>query len=213
MGINNIHKNISKYTSQKKFWDKDIKINIHFPIRGRMFSYCIETNQKILNITDSGIDFSAESFQIPHITLYMGFVKNDINLKKIMNELYDLSRELESFEIFPTQAYLKEPNKNYIFIDTKQSQQIINLKEKVKNRLDKYIIPLNWDVVNQTPHITIGYIKKDFQLTKELIEKFDAGPPFWAEAIEISFSGFLGTCIGTIRTFELINNNSIQSNN
>jgi 2'-5' RNA ligase len=187
---------------KQNFGNKNTKINIHIPIRGDMLNYCIEANEEILKITNSGVDFRPDSFQIPHITLYMGFVRTHEDFKNIMEEIYSFSKELESFEIFPTKAYLKEPKKNYIFIDTEQSQRIIELKKEIKNTLNKYIEPLTWDVVNETPHITIGYIKNDFYLVDDRISNLEIGPSFWADAIEVSFGGPWGSCIGTIRTFE-----------
>jgi len=182
---------------------ENTKINIHIPIRGDMLDYCIEANREVLKVSNfDGIDFKPDSFQIPHITLYMGFVRNEADFKEIMNNVYLFSKEIEPFEILPSKAFLKGPKRNYIFIGTKQSQKIIDLKKEIKNILNKYIEPLSFDVVNEIPHITIGYIKKDFYLVEETLEKLEVGPSFWANAIEVSFCGSFGSCIGTIRTFE-----------
>lgn len=186
----------------QNFGNKNTKINIHIPIRGRMLDYCIEINQEIQAITSSGIDFGPKSFQIPHITLYMGFVRNQKDFYSIMETIYSITKELKPFEISPTSPYLKAPKNNYAFIDTDRSSQIIDLKRIFKSRLDHFLEPLTWDVVGEIPHITIGYIKSKSNEVDELLSYYELGPNFYADAVEISFGGPWGSCIGTIRTFE-----------
>ena len=186
----------------QNFGNTNTKINIHIPIRGEMLNYCMDINQKIQKITSSGVSFNPDSFQIPHITLYMGFVKNQNDYIQIMKRVYEISRELKIFEITPLKAYLKGPKKNYVFIDTEQAESIIELKKKFKKELGEYMEPLTWDVVSSTPHITIGYIKQDFSLVEELLIDYPLGYSFYADAVEVSYGGPWGSCIGSIRTFE-----------
>ena len=186
----------------QNFGNPNTKINIHLPIRGEMLEYCIELNKKVQELTNSGVDFSPKSFQIPHITLYMGFVRNEKDYSNMLDSVYEFSKQLEPFEIFPTFPYAKEPKNNYLFIDTEQTQKIIEIKKQLKEKVDKFIEPLNWDVVNETPHITVGYIKNNVQDINALFNETQLGPSFYADAVELSFGGPWGSCIGTIRTFE-----------
>lgn len=186
----------------QNFGNQNTKINIHIPIRGSMLDYCIEINQEIQEITSSGVDFNPKSFQIPHITLYMGFVRNEKDFYSIMKTVYSITKELKSFKISPTCPYLKAPRNNYAFIDTDKSSQIIDLKRIFKSKLDNFLEPLNWDVVGEIPHITIGYIKSKANEVNKLLSDYKLGPNFYADAVEISFGGPWGSCIGTIRTFE-----------
>ena len=72
----------------------------------------------------------------------------------------------------------------------------------LKRKLNKFIEPLNWDLSKETPHITVAYLKTNFNLIATLFKDYRLGPSFYADAIEVSFGGPWGSCIGTIRTFE-----------
>ncbi|WP_455076359.1 hypothetical protein [Prevotella koreensis] len=119
-----------------------------------------------------------------------------------MKTVYSITKGLKSFKISPANPYLKASKNNYAFIDTDKSSQIIDLKRIFKSKLDNFLEPLNWDVVGETPHITIGYIKSRANEVNELLSDYELGPNFYADAVEISFCGPWGSCIGTIRTFE-----------
>lgn len=181
-----------------------VKINIHFPIRGNISNYCIELNSQIQAICESEIDFSPKSFQIPHLTLYMGFVSSQENYFRMIEEIYLFSKGLKTMEILPTRPYLKGPLNNYVFIDTEQSVEIIDIKRELKFRLSKWIEPLDWDVANETPHITIGYIKRGIREVEKLLEIQSVVPKWIADAIEVSYCGNRGSCLGSIRTFEFV---------
>lgn len=197
-----INKFIDILKDQQKQNFGNTKVNIHIPIRGNMLGYCMALNSKINKIASNGINFSPSSFQVPHITLYMGFIKDNADFISMMSSVYEISKELTAFEIYPTNPYLKKPKRHYAFIDTEQSELIIELKRLVKKKVEKYIEPLPWDVVSETPHITIGYIKEDFELVEDIFNYYERGPVFHANAIEVSFCGPWGSCVGTIRTFE-----------
>ena len=195
-------KDLSEQPNQN-FGNKGTKINIHFPLRGDISNYCIRLNQEIQKITKSGIDFSPKSFQAPHLTLYMGFVHNEQNYTSILNELYNLAQEMNPSEIITRKPYLVEPKKNYIFLDTEQSFQLIDLKRTIKEKISKWMDPLSWDIVNEVPHITVAYIKDNFDEIEDLLREYPVGAEWVGDSFELSYGGPWGSCLGSIRTFEI----------
>lgn len=181
------------------------KINIHIALRGKIVEYCLSLNKEIQVITNSYVDFSPASFQIPHLTIEMGYIKNKTTFKNLMNELHDFAKELTSFEVIPKKAYIQEPERNYIFIDTDKNELILEIKRKAKERFKNWIVPLDWDVSAGIPHITVGFITDNYFEIDKLIEKYPIGPIGIADNLEISYTGSKGTCIGTIRSFEFGN--------
>ncbi|RZK11272.1 MAG: 2'-5' RNA ligase family protein [Flavobacterium sp.] len=186
------------------------KLNIHIPIRGGLNNFCVDINQRISAVTNSGIDFSPKSFHVPHITLSMGFVRNEANFEEIMLRVFLFSQEIKPFEITTGNPYLKAPQLKYVFIDTDQAEMIIALKQKLESALGDLLEPLNWDVVNEPPHISLAYVKKDILLVKALLNNYQQSFTFSADAVELSYCGPLGTCVGTIRTFEFFRPNSLR---
>lgn len=179
------------------------KINIHIPIRGEANRYCMEINKAVRQLTKSDIDFSPNSFHIPHITLYMGYVNSESDFDLAMEKIHQLTMSIPSTIIKLTKPYLKEPKKNYLFIDTNKTTELIKLKEEVKSVCNNIIEPLDWDVVGETPHITLAYIQNGFNQVNNLLSSFNRELTLDFNSIEISYCGPRGSCIGTIRAFEL----------
>jgi 2'-5' RNA ligase len=182
------------------------KVNIHIALRGDIVKYCIKLNNQIQAITPSQVDFSPSSFQIPHLTLEMGLVKNDNDFCELMNSVADFASELKPFTVIPLSLYLAKPSRNYAFVETDKVVEILHLKSLAKDKFKKWIIPLEWDVSKAIPHITVGYISNHFDELEDLLNDFKTGPQWTADAIEVSYTGSRGSCIGTIRTFEFGHN-------
>lgn len=179
------------------------KINIHIPIRGEANRFCIEANEAVRRVTKSDIDFSPNSFHIPHITLYMGYVNSESDFDLLMKKIHELSLTIPSTKMQLTKPYLKEPKKNYLFVDTNKSNELIKLKGEVKSLCGNLVEPLDWDVVGETPHITIAYIQSGFDQVNKLLPSFNREISLDFNAIEISYCGARGSCLGAIRAFEL----------
>ena len=181
------------------------KVNIHISLRGDIVKYCFGLNKEVQSITKSQVDFSPASFQIPHLTIEMGYVKTERDFKNLMNDISDFAKELSAFEVVPQKPYLSKPKRNYVFVDTDKDELILTIKEKAKEKFKEWIVPLEWDVSKATPHITVGYITDNYDQVEELIEDYTTGPNWIANTIEISYTGSRGSCIGTIRSFEFGN--------
>jgi 2'-5' RNA ligase len=181
-----------------------IKVNIHFPIRGSLHHDCIECNKKISEITKNEVSFDPTSFQIPHITLYMGFVENIGNLKLMLEATETYSRSIKPLEIQVSQPYISKPQNNWVFLDVQPSETIKTMKRDIQQTTGKYISPLSWDVVGGIPHITLGYVKHEQKIVEEMLSTAELTRTSLATAIEVSFGGARGSCLGSIKTFELI---------
>ena len=179
------------------------KINIHFPLRGQLHKLALDVNKRINDKTSTEIDFSAKSFQVPHVTIYMGFVHHIENLQMLMQQTREFFSKRNPLRVRVTAPYLKQPRRNWVFIDLVESQDFIELKSEFKQAADPYMEPLSWDVVSEPPHITVGYIKSEFDIVARELEQFAITDSFLLDAVELSFGGSRGSCLGSIRTFEL----------
>ena len=177
------------------------KMNIHIPLRGSAFDYCFQLNAKILQVASSTINFGPSSFHIPHITINMGYLNNSADFIVALDSLYALAKEQNIFKIQLSKIYLKEPSKNYVFIDIDQIDRVFELKHIVSHRLGGLIMPLDWDVVNERPHVTVAYIEDNFNAVEDLLLNYPLGPECTADALEISFAGPKGSCLGSLRSF------------
>lgn len=178
------------------------KVNIHIALHGDIARYCVDLNKKVQFFTPSQVDFRPTSFQIPHLTIEMGYIKSDEEFKDLMNELHSFSNELSSFEVAPKKPYILYPKRNYIFVDIGKNELILDIKRKAKEKFKNWIIPLDWDVSKGKSHITIGYITDNFDEVEQMIAEYSNVPKWTANIMEISYTGIRGSCIGTIRSFE-----------
>jgi 2'-5' RNA ligase len=182
---------------------KETKINIHFPIRGNLVDYCYELNSTIRSVTKSKIDFSPNSFQIPHLTIEMGFIRNSLEFAELMESLYNFSKKIKKFTVTVSNPSLSSPNPNYVFLGILEKGIITKIRVQAKEVFKKWIIPLNWDISKSKPHITVGNIKNSFNEVKSVLKNTNKQVEWKIESIEISYVGAWGSCIGTIREFEL----------
>lgn len=180
-----------------------VKINIHIPIRGNLYFECVGLNKKIIEVTKSEVSFSPSSFHIPHMTLYMGFAINLSNLELTLKKTEEFANSITRFEMQISKPYIKKPQYNWIFFDASPADYIINIKHQLKEKVGICLEPLSWDVVQEKPHITIAYIKQNFTEIEKLLQDWNTNITSYAEAMEVSFSGARGSCIGSIRTYEL----------
>lgn len=176
------------------------KLNIHFPVYGWIKDECISLNKEIHEITNNEIDFSPQAFQIPHITILMGYVKTLEDYTKICNILEKFTKTINSFNISFSKPYIKN-NENYIFIDIKESKKIINIKKELYKSIQPYFEIVKWDILNEPPHITIGYITMKREKVNQIIDVQIPNNILTVNRINISLCGLRGTCLGTLREF------------
>jgi hypothetical protein len=97
--------------------------------------------------------------------------------------------------------YIKKPDNNYVFSDVLPSGPILSIKKSLWKSLSSYLRPLDWDVINEPPHITLAYINENYSnIETYLAESKPLGDTVFI-SISVSFSGEYGTCLGTIKTY------------
>jgi 2'-5' RNA ligase len=195
-----------KFVSPVDELDYPQKINIHMVLRGEILDYALRCNELISSTTFNEVDFSFDSFHVPHVTFYMGFVQNKDSLTKLMQDIGNwASTTPPRLQLNFSQPYLKKPQNRWCFVDVLPVDKFIEIKKHVRMIADPYLHPLSWDVVSEPPHITVGYIKQDSQKIENKLSAFLSPQHIHANipAVGISFSGGRGCCLGTIRQYDI----------
>lgn len=176
------------------------KINLHLPVFGVINDFVLKSNKRILEITESEINFSPSSFQIPHITLAMGFIESIKDYENICYKLTDFVEHLPSLNLTFKQPYIKKPSNKYVFIDVNPANEIIMLKKELNSLIKSDFKSVKWDILNEPPHITIGYINGK---QKEIESEFYQIPEvsMTVNQMNLSFTGNRGSVIGTLKEF------------
>ncbi|PIE45352.1 MAG: hypothetical protein CSA45_03145 [Gammaproteobacteria bacterium] len=176
------------------------KINLHLPVFGAINDFVLKSNRRILEITESEINFSPSSFQIPHITLAMGFIHSIKDYEAICYKISDFANHLPSLDLTFEQPYIRKPGNKYVFIDVNPANKIIKLKKELNSLIKSDFESVKWDILNEPPHITIGYIN-DKQ--KEIEKEFYQTPEvtMTVNQINLSFTGSRGSVLGIIKEF------------
>jgi 2'-5' RNA ligase len=193
--------------NQQQLFQKNnslLKINIHIAIRGAIKNHCLNVNQLIQAETKSLIDFSENSYHKPHLTLNMGYVRKESDLKNIFIQLDKLSKNINPFLLKSKRVYIVEPENKFVFIDSNNIEKLMSLKKEVHLLTKKYLLPLSWDVLSAKPHITVAYITKDIKKIRRILISKSEEIKWPVEAIEISICGLKGSCLGTLKSFEVI---------
>lgn len=183
------------------------KINIHFSIRGDINSYCLKLNKEIIKTSGfQNIDFGYGSIQFPHLTLAMGYIRNQ---KDLFNLLKAVSKFVNKQTVIPTKfsnPYLVQPNNNYIFLDAEQNETILRIKKELHRYTKNIFNPFKDEVIAAIPHITLGYVEQKDTSLINLLQQYPAPPETILDSIGVSFCGSLGSCVGLIKSFEIKKN-------
>lgn len=180
-----------------------LKINVHLELPVELLRHCINLNAKIGELTETEIDFRCPSLQKPHITLGMGYCTSAKNLQGVLCAVEHFCRNLPKVSISPQRPYLKLPKKNYLFIDLVECGEVIELKRQLDVVLVDNIIPMDWNVVEEPPHITIAYCRNPKSSLEEAVSKLSGSVGGTCESIGVSVCGPRGSCLGTLRSFPL----------
>lgn len=175
-------------------------INIHIPLQGYIKGLSIALNKQISAITDNKINFAANSFMLPHITIFIGYVKNEKDYENLCNALAQFIKNFKPFALNFTKPYIKN-NENYVFIDIVEKEKFIQLKKQLYQAIKPFIQKVEWDILNEPPHITIGYIEKDNEKVKRLLDIAKPNFKIKPNKINLSICGNYGTCVGILREF------------
>lgn len=184
-----------------------VKINIHFNINGDLLKLCEKINYNINQHAFGLIHFGIKSIAIPHISIYMGYINSFDQFEFILQEVSEFANKTKSFRIDPTQLYLKAVNQTspkYLFLDLLQNQEIIEQKKYFCNLFENQIKPMEWDFLEEPPHITLGCYKGISNIAIKEIEKYHEFPFCQIEDVGVSISGKKGVCLGNLKSIKLL---------
>jgi len=185
---------------------KSTKINIHFNINSELLELCERINQDINDVASGFIRFGIQSIAVPHISIFMGYINSQEQLKEIFEQTSAISKEIEPFIIDPTRLYFKSLTENssqYLFLDVLQREKIMQIKSIFNNVLIDKTDSIGWDFLGEPPHITLGCYKYLSKSIKEIVEKYHEYPKCEINRLGVSISGAKGVCLSELKSFEL----------
>lgn len=183
-----------------------VKVNIHLNIHGALLDLCNRINNEIRNTGYSFIDFSEKNIIVPHVSLFMGYINSFEQFEMILKIAHDFSVTTEKFRIDPTRVHLKDTaftSSKYILMDLLQNEEIHQQKQYFENLLKGKIKPMEWDFLNESPHITLGCFDKKPKKIEKVLNKYYEFPYCQIRDIGISISGKKGVCLANLKTFDL----------
>lgn len=189
-----------------------VKVNIHLNINGSLLDLCEKINHEVNKHSFGLIYFGVENITVPHISIYMGYINSFEKFEFILQKTSEYAKKTKSFRVDPTQLYLKSVTNaslKYLFLDLLQNQKIIEQKKYFCNLFESQVKPIEWDFLNEPPHITLGCYEGISNMAVKQIEKYHEFPYCEIEDIGISISGNKGVCLGNLKSFKLENHNAI----
>lgn len=174
-----------------------MKINIHYVLSEKAEEECLRINKMICeHIPNCEIDFQLKTYK-PHITLFMGEIKDDLFekcLKQITKMVESLHFSATGQEIEFTPIYFKN---NYIMCDVKSTSSFVNDSKMLIDKLSGLMVtPNKYQIANgtSTPHITLGYCDEN-DLPKGFLESLPTISANIVGFVECSQAGKHGTVL------------------
>jgi 2'-5' RNA ligase len=179
------------------------KINIHLTLQGSLRQLALAANKMVFIAGKSEIIFAPPSILQPHITLTMGWVDAESQFEGVKHILAECSEGLEPFFANAISLYAVAPKNTWIFMDVEPAKVIIAMKRKIHKAIHQEFRQVPWDVVNQPPHITVGYLPGGFNQEMRPLDSFDIPVSSSITAIGVSICGERGTCLGRLAEYTL----------
>ena len=176
-----------------------MRINIHYVLPKETEEECLKINRMICeHIPKCEINFQLKIYK-PHITLFMGEIKDNLfnkHFKQIEKYLKSLHFSAIDKEIEFTPIFFKN---NFIMSDVKNS---LNFVEDSKLLIqggvleECLVVPHKYQIANgtATPHITLGYCNQ-IDLPKNFLESLPKIRTTVVKSIECSPAGKHGTVL------------------
>jgi hypothetical protein len=170
-----------------------IRLNINMALDSEVESAVLFMNSIIVNTGFDNINFGKNGKHIPHITLLMGYVKNESSLHRIIERCESFASTYKPISYKISFPYWKLPSKNFIFVDTLPVEQFRNFRIKLYTRVGELVECQEHGRPENPSHITIGYSDaKNFQI-HNIACNFN--PPVGVgSVIRLCRAGYLGTC-------------------
>lgn len=181
------------------------KIDVHFIISEPLTSFCIDVNQKIKKYNIGFINMGVESIIVPHISLFMGFVDNYEMLEEVFRQVAVYAKTICPFTLDTTSMYFKGVSSTapqYLFIDSLQTEFLMQQKEELDKYLKNIVFPIGWDMKKERAHVTVGCYKNLTPAIRKLADSYNAIPPCKISQIGVSISGTRGVALSLLKVFD-----------
>ena len=171
------------------------KINIHLTVDDTTDHYVRLINKGICNVARSAIRFDGNSPAFPHITLTMGYMKEDAEDDEILTVIFSKAMSIgpQRLKILPP---FLDKGRNYI-LSAVEGGDIARIKTDFMDILTPFLDMKSNH--SKTPHMTFGCLENNDDIPA--VEKFLAQcqNEFMCTGhfIELSDAGPNGTCINS----------------
>lgn len=182
------------------------KIDVHFIVSEPLTSFCFDVNKSIKTHNVGLINMGVESIVVPHISLFMGFVDSYEMLERVFLAVDAYAKTLVPFRFDATCMYFKGVSATapqYLFIDSLQNNFLMQQKAELDIRLKDIVYPIDWNMKEERPHITVGCYRNLTQSVREIIDLYHPIPSCRISQIGISISGKRGVCLSLLKVFDL----------
>jgi hypothetical protein len=180
-----------------------VKVNVHFPLRGDLYQYATRVNEAVSGAASNEVRFEPSSFQLPHVTLIAGHVESETTFIHLLEATAGAAAALAPIQVTLGPPYAKARKGDWVFMDVNPVAELAEAKRTLARAVGPYLIPLSWDVTSEAPHVTVAFMQDGLNAPAEVLASFGNVVTGVLEAIEVSFVGARGSCLGTIRTYEL----------
>lgn len=170
-----------------------LRTNISFMLSDGVRKEVRKLNSIIVKDGFAEIDFSAVSAPLPHITLLMGEVDHLQDLKTLIQALTSFSQHQAPIDYRIGKPYLRDPSRNFIFVDTVPQEQFRLLRLELDQILSRFIDCDMHGGPKNVSHITLGYAHGVYPGIQKLVQV--ARPVVGvAETFQVAETGIRGTC-------------------
>jgi 2'-5' RNA ligase len=169
-----------------------LRVNISFMLSREVTEEICRLNSIIVRDGFREIDFSKSSAPIPHITLLMGEVDEEEDLKGLIQALRGFSLH-EPIKYKISQPYLRRPSRNFIFVDTVPQKAFRLLRRKLHEALSEFIDCELHGGPDNVSHITLGYAHRAYPGIDKLIKSAQSAGGL-ADTFQVAETGRRGTC-------------------
>jgi len=199
---------LNEFTNQLNALSKGEKtrIDVHYIVSDPLKSFCYEINQKINKHIEGFISMGTDSILLPHVSLFMGYIDNFEGLKIVFSIVNEYAKKLTPFILEGNTIYFTGVSRSapqYLFIDSRQNDYIMQQKEILDNLLNQIVSPVDWDMKRERAHITIGCYKQLSSTVRKIADSYQSIPSCKISQIGVSLTGKRGVCLSALKTFDL----------
>ncbi|MBC7784274.1 MAG: 2'-5' RNA ligase family protein [Burkholderiales bacterium] len=181
-----------------------MELNIHLHLPDAIAQLAISLNRKINKVASGEIHFSDPQQHIPHLTLTMGDLSQDVAVDTVLARARELAARLSQLRLATTHPYLARPSRKFVFLDVTPKPTVQEMKRSAYDAFsDLLTIPWAGQPDND-PHITVGYILQKQDVVETLLSQEQFSSQGDVVSIGVAEMGRRGTCVRLLQSFPLV---------